>query len=54
MDNKNTDIGCSVNECKYHHGAENYCTLQHIDVVKNNNDPSTIQFTDCGSYENKQ
>lgn len=50
----NTSIGCNVEECKYHTG-DDYCSLEHIDVVKNenNSDTTTIEYTDCGSFESK-
>lgn len=51
--NINNSIGCTVAECKYHSGAENYCTLQKINVVKHVNMANTVECTDCGSFEKK-
>ncbi len=51
--NINNSIGCTVSECKYHSGGENYCTLQKINVVKHGNMANTVQCTDCGSFEKK-
>ncbi|WP_105617580.1 DUF1540 domain-containing protein [Vallitalea okinawensis] len=50
---KNMNIGCNVNECRYHNGNENYCTLQHIDVVKHNTTATTVEETDCGSFQKR-
>lgn len=47
----NKSISCSVTECKHHGKAEAYCTLGHIDVVKHSPTASTVQCTDCGSFE---
>lgn len=50
----NRSIGCNVNECRYHTN-DNYCSLDHIDVVKNSTtqDTSSCAYTDCGSFESK-
>lgn len=47
----NNSIGCTVNECKYHCKSDDYCTLQQIQVVKHEPKASTVQCTDCGSFE---
>lgn len=49
--NHNESIGCSVSECKFHCQEDNYCTLDKINVIKNSSSASTIQCTDCGSFE---
>jgi hypothetical protein len=46
----NDSIGCSVNECKFHDGGANYCTLQQIQVVKHEAVAKTPECTDCGSF----
>lgn len=47
----NKHIGCTVNDCKYHAKNDMSCRLDHIDVVKHGNGPSTTETTDCGSFE---
>ena len=47
----NKSISCSVNECKHHGKQEAFCTLGHIDVVKHSPSASTVECTDCGSFE---
>ena len=32
----NSSIGCNVTECKHHCKDDDYCTLDKINVVKNN------------------
>lgn len=49
----NNSIGCTVNECTYHSSSQNYCTLNHIDVVKHEATAKTIECTDCGSFKNQ-
>lgn len=47
----NNSIGCIVAECEYHSASANYCTLNHIDVVKHEQTAKTAQCTDCGSFK---
>lgn len=49
----NSSIGCTVCECKHHCKDDNYCTLDKIQVVKNNSDAHCCECTDCGSFEKK-
>lgn len=51
MENKNTSIGCTVNECKHHYGTEDYCTLNHIEVVKHHTPTNNCEETDCSSFQ---
>ncbi|PKM95830.1 MAG: DUF1540 domain-containing protein [Firmicutes bacterium HGW-Firmicutes-1] len=50
----NNSIGCTVTDCRYHDTTD-YCTLDHIDVVKSETmeDVAAQEATDCGSYELK-
>lgn len=50
----NESIGCTVTDCRYHDQSD-YCTLTHIDVVKNNTtqNMASQEATDCGSYVHK-
>ena len=47
----NRSIECVVEECKYNDNDSNYCTLNQIIVEKNELTATTIESTDCGSFE---
>lgn len=51
----NSSIGCNVTECKHHCKDDDYCTLDKINVVKNNKIQHFVgtnqENTDCGSFE---
>lgn len=49
----NRAIGCTVDECKYHCGNEQYCTLQQIRVGKCEPCANTCECTECASFEKK-
>ncbi|MCY6485253.1 DUF1540 domain-containing protein [Clostridium aestuarii] len=49
----NNSIHCTVTECKFHCNSDNYCVLSEINVVKNINIASSIECTDCGSFQKK-
>lgn len=49
----NKSIGCSVKQCKYNDGSENYCTLSKIQVKTHESNPTMPECTDCGSFEVK-
>lgn len=51
MEQKNNSIGCNVEECKFHAGNEDFCTLDRIMVVKHEHKAQTVECTDCGSFE---
>ena len=44
----NESIGCTVTECKFHCQEDNYCTLNHIQVVTHTSYASSKECTDCG------
>ncbi|MDU1312677.1 DUF1540 domain-containing protein [Clostridium septicum] len=48
---RNPSIKCTVNECKYNDQAENYCTLNVIQVGTHEKKPTMIECTDCESFE---
>ena len=48
----NKNIGCTVNECKYHAKQESFCSLDQINVVKHENKATSKESTDCGSFDN--
>ena len=50
---KNDSIGCDVTECKYHSDEVQYCALNKIQVVKHSNQATSVEQTDCGSFEAK-
>ena len=51
--NANKSIGCTVYQCQYNCGTENYCTLVKINVGTHETNPSQIQCTDCESFKAK-
>lgn len=50
----NKSIECVVEECKYNDNVSNYCTLNKIKVEKNELTATSVESTDCGSFETKQ
>lgn len=50
---KNTSIGCDVTECRYHSNEDKYCALDKIQVAKHSGSATTIEQTDCGSFQSK-
>lgn len=46
----NSSIECEVDECKYHDGTTEHCTLNKIKVEKNEARATTVESTDCGSF----
>ncbi len=51
--NVNHSIGCTVSQCQYHAGNENYCTLNHIMVGTHEANPTQVKCTDCESFKVK-
>ena len=49
--NVNRCIHCSVKDCKYHNGDENYCTLDSINVASHEKNPTDESCVDCCSFE---
>ena len=49
----NRAIGCTVSQCAHHCGMENYCSLNHIQVVTHESNPTMTQCTDCASFKAK-
>lgn len=47
----NNNIACNVTECKHHAGAEDYCSLNQIKVVKNSTKCTSEKETDCHNFE---
>ncbi len=49
----NHSIGCTVSQCTHHCGNENYCSLNKIEVVTHEANPTMPQCTDCASFKLK-
>jgi len=50
---KNSSIKCTVDECKYHCGSEQYCTLDCISVGAHESNPQVCECVDCKSFAKK-
>lgn len=49
--NANKAIGCTVKQCAYHCGNENYCSLDKINVGTHEANPTEVKCTDCESFK---
>lgn len=49
--NANHCIHCTVHDCKYHCGKENYCSLDSINVATHEDNPTDERCVDCRSFE---
>ncbi len=49
----NKSIHCSVEQCRYHCGTDNYCSLNSIRVGTHESNPTVCQCVDCQSFEKK-
>ena len=49
--NANKSIGCTVKQCAYHCGNENYCSLDKINVGTHEMNPTEVKCTDCESFK---
>ena len=47
---KNSSIQCSVAQCQYNMGDEQYCTLDSIEVGTHEPDTTMPECTDCNSF----
>ena len=50
----NYHIHCTVKDCKYHKGDENYCSLDTINVATHEANPTDVKCVDCRSFQCKQ
>ena len=50
---ENHCIHCSVKDCKYHCGADNYCSLDSIRIASHEKNPTDERGVDCRSFECK-
>lgn len=46
----NSNIKCSVSQCKYNNESAGYCTLQEIKVGTHEANPTMPECTDCESF----
>jgi len=53
FDNANKSIACSVTNCSHHCSAQDYCSLDKIQVGTHESDPTMDQCTDCRSFSKK-
>ena len=51
--NANNSIKCTVNQCKYHCGDKNYCSLESISVGTHESNPEVCECVDCQSFSKK-
>ncbi len=51
--NKNESIECTIQNCAYHAGTVNYCTLDKIHVGTHEVNPTKKECTDCDSFKYK-
>lgn len=49
----NSSLKCSVDKCQYHTQANNYCTLQKIQVGTHETNPTKVECTDYESFQLK-
>ena len=49
----NKCIECTVQQCAYHCGNENYCSLDRIMVGTHETNPTMDQCTVCKSFRKK-
>ncbi len=53
MKSKNDSIRCTVQQCQYHSGQEQYCSLDKITVGTHEKNPTMVECTDCQSFKLK-
>ena len=50
----NYSIHCTVRDCKYHKGDENYCSLDSIRISAHEKNPTDEKCVDCKSFSCKE
>jgi hypothetical protein len=53
MTGKNNSIRCTVQQCQYHSGQEQFCSLNSITVGTHEKTPTMMECTDCQSFKLK-
>lgn len=49
----NNSIKCTVQQCKYHCGEQQYCSLDSITVGTHEANPEVCECVDCKSFVKK-
>lgn len=49
----NPSIACSVQQCEFHDGEQDYCTLDVIEVGTHEDNPTEVKCVDCESFRVK-
>lgn len=47
----NESIKCTVQQCKYHNGEKDYCSLDCITVGTHESNPTMTECVDCKSFK---
>ena len=53
MEKYNKSIQCTVEDCKYHAGSCDHCTLNSVLIGSHNHTPLTEKETSCLSFDLK-
>ncbi len=54
MKDPNMSIECTVEQCKYHCGDCDYCSLNKVRIGSHESDPTSEQCVDCESFRAKK
>ena len=49
----NYSIHCTVRDCRYHMGSENYCSLDTVSIATQETNPTDVHCVDCNSFKCK-
>ncbi|MBC8530855.1 DUF1540 domain-containing protein [Gehongia tenuis] len=49
----NKAIQCTVQQCSFHCGHQNFCSLDSILVGTHEQNPTVVECTDCKSFRRK-
>lgn len=49
----NSSISCTVNNCKFHCGTQEYCSLDKVFIGTHESNPTVPQCVDCQSFQTK-
>ena len=53
MTDSNESIRCTVEQCSHHAGAQNYCSLESVQIGTHEANPTQTQCVDCESFKRK-
>ena len=51
MEHANKSIGCAVNKCANHCKAEDYCSLNQVNIGTHESNPKKVECVDCNSFK---